>query len=198
MSDTPATPEPQDGNEQLKVFYAVIGVCIKEWASIEHVLLQLCNLALKTTDKIASIVYFRTPSLEARTNLTEELLLAILPQRERKNGGHDHRLVKEWIVIRKGIKSELEVRNKLAHWPLAMSVDMKVTTEPPSGTFSLTSTPIITMSPGERAKSEIKATDIAIIDIVNHHTTLKQLRSRMMLFYDKVKLRFSDMDIFGM
>jgi hypothetical protein len=162
MSDTPAPPPLQsqtssfkynlsNPNEHLQLFYAAIGVCIKELSSIEHVLLQLCNLALKTTDKIASIVYLRTPSLESRTNLTEELLLAILPQRERKNGGHDHRLVKEWIVIRKGIKSELEVRNKLAHWPLAMSVDMKVTTEPPSGTFSLTSTPIITMSPGERA-----------------------------------------------
>ena len=109
-----------------------IGVCIKEWASIEHVLLQLCNLALKTTDKIASIVYFRTPSLDGRTKLTDELLLTILPAREKKDGGHDHRLVKEWTGIRKDIKNELAVRNKLAHWPLAMSVELKITTEPAS------------------------------------------------------------------
>lgn len=169
MSDTTPAPPPlqsqtstftynlSNPNEHLQIFYAAIGICITEWSSIEHVLLQLCNLALKTTDKITSIVYFRTPSLEGRTNLTDELLLAILPAREKKDGGHDHRLVKEWIGIRNDIKSELAVRNKLAHWSLAMVGEMKINIDPTSkaGTFSLTfTTKILAMSPGESAKSE--------------------------------------------
>lgn len=71
-------------------FYQLIGKCIKEWAMVEEKLFELFVFALKAPRKQAAIVYYRCPTIDARLNLTDKLIRAILPQRERKDGGHDH------------------------------------------------------------------------------------------------------------
>jgi hypothetical protein len=96
-------------------FYQWVGRCIKEWAKIEDMLFEICRRILRTELKRAAIVYYRTPTIDARLSLTDELVLSVLPQRARQSGGHDHPNVTEWRQIVKDIRELLPIRNILAH-----------------------------------------------------------------------------------
>lgn len=107
-------------------FYKWIGLCIKEWASIEDKLFELCMFALKAPEKQTAIVYYRTPTIDSRLKLTDELLRTVLPQREKKDGGHDHPDVTRWVDVMNAINDLLPTRNLLAHSPVRESVFMWV------------------------------------------------------------------------
>jgi hypothetical protein len=53
-----AFDEPLTSDE----FYKWVGICIKEWATIEARLYDICALALKVNPKQVAIVYGRTPT----------------------------------------------------------------------------------------------------------------------------------------
>jgi hypothetical protein len=91
-------------------FFTWLGKCITAWASVENHLFEICVSSLGTTKHRAAIVYYRTPSLDARLELTNELVLTVLPARERD--------VKIWDNIKKEIKSLSPIRNRLAHHPV--------------------------------------------------------------------------------
>jgi hypothetical protein len=95
-----------------------VGNCITAWAKVEEHLFKICAKSLGVTDERAAIVYYRTPTLEARLQLTDELVRTALPKRERKSGGHDHPDVKKWDQLRKDIGNLLPVRNRIAHHPI--------------------------------------------------------------------------------
>ena len=101
-------------------FYRLIGKCIKEWAHVENELFEICVLALKVPRKQAAIIYYKSPSIDARLNLADELLPASLPppQRPKKDGGHDPPLVSRWKKISGDIRELLPIRNLLAHAPV--------------------------------------------------------------------------------
>jgi hypothetical protein len=44
----------------------------------------------------SAIIYYRTPTLNARLGLTEEIVQSVLPKRPKKSGGHYHPSVKAW------------------------------------------------------------------------------------------------------
>jgi hypothetical protein len=96
-------------------FYQWVGRYIKEWARAEETLFTICHRILGCELKRAAIVYFRTPTIDARLSLADELVLAVLPQRKKKDGGHDHRDVERWKEVVKGIRNLLPIRNILAH-----------------------------------------------------------------------------------
>jgi hypothetical protein len=100
-------------------FYQWIGVCIKAWAAVENKLFDVCELVLAADRKRAAIVFYRTPTIDTRLSLTSELVLTVLPQRERKDGGHDHPDVFYWKDLVKDIRDLLPIRNLLAHAPIA-------------------------------------------------------------------------------
>jgi len=46
---------------------------------------ELCALVLKADPKHVSIVYYRTPTIDARLTLTSDLVASVLPQKKRKD-----------------------------------------------------------------------------------------------------------------
>lgn len=112
-------PKKFDHSKGDRLLYQVAGRCISAWADIEASLFDLCHLALRTSHEVAAVVYYRTPTVDARLSLTDELLATLLPQREKRNGGHDHHSIKEWKTVRKRIKDCLAIRRSIAHHPLS-------------------------------------------------------------------------------
>ena len=102
--------------KQLSEFYEWIGRCITEWAHVDESLFRLCFLASKTKEKQAAIIFYRTPNLDTRLKLVDELIRAVLPQK--RPGEHDTEIVREWAKLKIAIEKLLPVRNALAHHPL--------------------------------------------------------------------------------
>jgi len=96
-----------------------VGSCITAWAKVEEHLFQICAKALGAADERAAIVYYRTPSLDARLNLTDELVRTRFPKPARKSGGHPPPDLKRWDELRKDIGDLLSTRNRIAHHPVA-------------------------------------------------------------------------------
>jgi hypothetical protein len=106
-------------------FFKWVGVCITEWARVEDQLYMICRKCLRTSPDLASIVYYRTPQLDPRVGLIDELIHATLPKRKRKNGGHDHPDLKQWLSIRKEIEALLHTRRRIAHHPMRADIDLE-------------------------------------------------------------------------
>jgi hypothetical protein len=113
-------------NQSDDAFYQLIGKCIKEWAYIENELFHLCEFSLGSGEKQAAVVFYRTPTIGSRLTLVSELLLAKLPQKSRKNGGHDDPLVSGWAKLEKAIGALLPTRNLLAHSPVTPTEAMRI------------------------------------------------------------------------
>jgi hypothetical protein len=80
-------------------FYMYVGYCITAWAKVEEELFDICVDLLGSKLERAAIVYYRLPSLSVRLGLVDELVASALPQRTKKNGGHDHPDLKAWITM---------------------------------------------------------------------------------------------------
>jgi hypothetical protein len=111
----PGPPTNDKGTETSFLMHP--GYCISTWAEVEQKLFEICWKALQSPREQAAIVYYRTPTLDARLTLTDELLRHVLPKRERPNGGHDHPDVMAWDALDKEITELLPTRNRLAHHP---------------------------------------------------------------------------------
>ena len=112
MADLPTMPP------RFHEFYEWIGHCITQWSAVENELFRICFYVLDCTYGRAAIVYYRTPTIEARIGLADELVKNLMPERGRESGGHDHPLVKEWSSIVSNLRGLLPQRNLLAHSPV--------------------------------------------------------------------------------
>jgi hypothetical protein len=99
-------------------FLKWIGISITAWAEVEVHLFEICKRCLGTRNDRAAIVYYRTPSINSRLELVDELVRTVLPKSEQKSGSHPHPDVKEWGVLRKDIGKLLRTRNRIAHHPI--------------------------------------------------------------------------------
>lgn len=99
-------------------FYSWIGKCITAWAQVEKRLFTICHRSLNTTKQRAAIIYYRTPTIDSRLKLVDELVRTALPIKQRKNGGHDHKDVIYWDKLRKDITAHFPLRNRIAHQPV--------------------------------------------------------------------------------
>lgn len=106
-------------------FFDQIGRCITSWAEVERELFGICHAALGATYDRAAIVYGRTPSIETRLNLVNDLVSVSLPPRARSDGGHAGPLEKEWESLFCTIKGLLPIRNVLAHHPVVTHVEFE-------------------------------------------------------------------------
>jgi hypothetical protein len=104
-----------------KEFYQLVGICIKAWATVEEKLLDICEHVLGIDSSFVSAVFFQSPSVSSRLDLTDELLLMALPKREKKYRA-DHPSVTEWKKIKLEIRRLLPTRNSLAHDPVKLTV----------------------------------------------------------------------------
>jgi hypothetical protein len=100
-------------------FHMYVGFCITAWALIEEQLFKICTFSLATSAGQAAIVYYRTPSLDARLSLVSELVTNMLPQKERPNGGREHPAVIRWNELSKNVRDLLTIRRRIAHHPVS-------------------------------------------------------------------------------
>jgi len=108
-------PRDDDPNPNAKHdwFFMWIGLCLTRWGFVHEALYELCFVALGTTARNASILFYRTPNFESRLSLTSELVEACFPPL--KSGQHKHDTLKEWEDIRESLKELTPIRNALAH-----------------------------------------------------------------------------------
>jgi hypothetical protein len=99
-------------------FTLMVGNCITQWALVEDALFEICWRALQSPRERAAIVYYRSPTIDTRMNLTDELVRSALPKRERQSGGHDHPDIKLWDKLVSDFKKLLRIRSQIAHQPL--------------------------------------------------------------------------------
>jgi hypothetical protein len=174
-------------------FYALLGRCISGWSYVDQALFNIMQSCLAPHYEQSAIIYFRTPGLEIRLNLTDELVRSLLPGREKKPGEHDPPSVKEWSAICKSIKALLPERRQLAHHSVNLDYGPMQTSSmfgeafamfipgdggaQPEGTFKI----LPTM--GEMARIRNTAPPpLTEKEVKNHLQGLAQLTGRMSLF----------------
>jgi hypothetical protein len=101
-------------------FLLRVGMCITSWAYLEEHLFSIFHTSLRCPKLQASIIYFKTPGLEARLSLTDELVVSVLPKPEREDGGHHHSDAIAWRKIRNAIYDQLATRRRIAHHPIQL------------------------------------------------------------------------------
>src|SRR5580704_18065915 len=108
MISMPDEP-PKSGQELGDEFHAMVGYCIAEWASVDDELFQIFRHCVGPIEQSA-IIYYRTPGLKPRLDLTEELVKSVLPKRTKKSGGHDPAVA--------DFEKLLGTRRRIAHQPI--------------------------------------------------------------------------------
>jgi hypothetical protein len=167
-------PSPDKEHDE---FFKWIGICIKEWAKIERELFELCSIVLNANIQHIAIIYYRTPSIEARMSLTDDLLTALWPK---KPGQHDPNELVDWKKIRNGIRELLPVRNLIAHAPvnyniaIAIKVDQSGTS---SEVLSQSSWIEIATSPQETLRTGTRASIRHSDGDVNMRTHFRDVRA---------------------
>jgi hypothetical protein len=101
-------------------FMALLGTCITEWAWIEEEIYKICQLILGTVSEHTSIVFYRTPTLEGRLSLADELMGTIFPKPE--NGEHLHFDAGIWSKLLSDLRFQMPIRNQLAHSPTGAGI----------------------------------------------------------------------------
>ncbi len=97
-------------------FYKWVGMCIKEWATFEALLYDVCTLVLKANPRHTAIIYYRISNISGRLSLTESLVATIFPPR--KSGRRPHPPAIAWNELVKNTRPLLTIRNLLAHSPV--------------------------------------------------------------------------------
>jgi hypothetical protein len=113
MADSPDSAEDHGAE-----FHMHMGYCIAEWAAVEEELFRICWQCLGSQVQQAAVVYYRSPSLDTRLTLVDELVESVMPRPQRKSGGHPHAGLKKWTAIRNELIELKPIRNRLAHHPV--------------------------------------------------------------------------------
>jgi hypothetical protein len=93
----PPNPPTKLGQTPGDEFLLMVGSCITEWANVENVLFNICWRSIGCAVERAAIIYYRSPSIDTRLNLTDELVRSVLPKPQRRSGGHPHADAKLWV-----------------------------------------------------------------------------------------------------
>jgi hypothetical protein len=185
MDDSMAMDKPETRDELRDTFHMMIGYCIAEWANVDDELFRIFRDCVGPAEQ-CSIIYYRTPGLDVRLNLTDEIVKSVLPKTARKSGGHDHVSVKSWKAAIKDFRDLLGVRRRIAHhpntikygasWPLIL--DLRYLLAPQSW-FE------IYVSQHEQLRSgELPA--LKLDDLKAHLTAVEALRARLQYFFSDV------------
>lgn len=67
-------------------FHQQVGMCITAWANVNQQLFNICFDILGSTKDRVSIVFYSSPTIATRLRLVDELVLSVLPKREKKTG----------------------------------------------------------------------------------------------------------------
>jgi hypothetical protein len=128
MPETPEQAKPRRLRAATKIpsktvqdladeFHSLIGYCIAEWAKVDEELFRICWVCLGSYRERAALIYYRTPTLDARLTLVDQLTSLVLPPKERA-GAHDHPDVILWRDIAGNFRELLHPRRRIAHQPV--------------------------------------------------------------------------------
>jgi hypothetical protein len=154
-----------------------IGICVTEWARVEHLLFRLTVDVLGTGPNRAAIVFRRHSTLGARIVLIDELVKSVLETTDpiQKNA-HKSGIALSWDAICRDLYKHMELRNHLAHWP-------KVTNK--------NGDPVLYFSPSEilhKGKSnpeeEVDAEKMSL-----HYELVEQIQRKLKLFLPEFSLK---------
>ena len=102
--------------------YSWVGLCIKRWAYAESHMYGICRSALGMNERprraLAAVIFFRTPSIEARMTLISDLLQAVAFPDGKKSGQHDPEFLKKWRKVEALMRELTPFRNFIAHNPM--------------------------------------------------------------------------------
>jgi hypothetical protein len=105
-------------------FFELLGRAIVAWSYVDDELFRIFSECLyQGASEQAAIIFYRTPTLDARIKLTDEIVRSILPGRARRSGGHDHLSVKQWRSLLNEIEALLVIRRSLAHHPVSYTYE---------------------------------------------------------------------------
>jgi hypothetical protein len=96
-------------------FFAAVGKAITRWADLEDVLFKITHGILGCSRERAAIVFYRTPTIDARLTLTADLIASFLPRHA--PGDQPDSIMKQWKELEKDVRDRLQTRNRLAHHP---------------------------------------------------------------------------------
>ena len=127
-----AAPE-KTPQELANEFHMIAGQCVSEWAAADEFLFLLCHFILRGMVEHSAIVYYRTPSLDARVSLATELVGSVIP---RTAEGRPHDDQETWTKLAKEFRAQLSIRNRIAHE--AISPIFRVVPEEEIGAWRIT------------------------------------------------------------
>lgn len=178
-------------------FHMLMGYCIAEWANADQRLFEIFRDCIGPYEQSA-IIYYRTPGLELRLGLTDEIVLSVLPQRERDSGGHDHPDVARWKVLKKRFSDLLSIRRRIAHHPVSESRNMLAAYMMGVIPNNLS---LLSLSTGDQENSwysvyasqherirgrESDQKPLTRIDLINHWTAVSDLAADLLRFLTEV------------
>jgi hypothetical protein len=161
-------------------FHMLMGNAISNWARVEAYLFKICRAALGATSQRTAIVYGRTPTLEARRLLINDLLETTLPVRS-QNGGTEHPDTREWKDITESMKNLLPTRNRIAHRPMEPHIDWEEKADGGVGKAEFWFE--ITTSEHERERYGGPKDSLDTTDLENHIRAVWELKERLGDFY---------------
>jgi hypothetical protein len=175
-----------------ETFYATMGRCIAEWSKIDEALFRLCMECIGPSEQSA-IVYYRLGGIDIRSGLVNELVESILPRKERKNGGHDHKDLVQWRSLVAEIKTLLGARRRIAHHPVSESRNaLSIMSQFEYGgrifTYLMSDPtgPWMHISTGkhERLRKSSSSEPLILTDLQKHLEDVQKLSGKLQKFHD--------------
>jgi hypothetical protein len=165
-------------------FYKAIGRCIAEWAKVDEALFAIFRQCVGPLDQCA-IIYYRTPGLDVRLSLTDEIVKSVLPRTEPGRQDHPHLLA--WATARKGFTDLLAIRRRIAHHPVVTKAIPSGLCDP-FGSLLFGAGPVISgfelyASHGERLRGKASNDKpLTIHDLRNHMASVTLLHIQLHQF----------------
>jgi hypothetical protein len=180
--------KPKTWQELGDEFHMMVGYCVAEWAGVDDELFRIFRECVGPHEQSA-IIYYRTPGLDVRFGLTDEIVRSVLPKRPKKSGSHDHPSVRAWVAAKGDYPNLLGMRRRIAHHPIMIRqepfrVGMAAGESPPSW-FEI----YVSQHEGLRKKSS-NLPALRIDDLKTHLIAVNQLKGRLhRFFYDVLTKR---------
>jgi hypothetical protein len=164
-------------------FHMWVGHCITAWADLDGRLFEVFWRTLSCAQEQAAIVYYKTPGLDIRLTLTDELVRSVLPKTE--NGKQPHPDLKAWTSIKNDITRGLSVRRRIAHQPVRSGkVTVPLSNDETFGYEELEfSYYEIYVSETESLRGKpVDPNTLHVTNLINHEEEVRQLAARLHAF----------------
>ena len=178
------TPEAQALSDE---FHMIMGYSIAAWSRVDAELFRIFQDCLGPLDQSA-IIYYRTPGLDVRLGVTDELVkTTLLPSWERP-GTRDPR-IRAWRKLFEDFRKLLSVRRRIAHQPVHFAeVNGYADGYVEPGYFTALDLWLeIHVSKHERLRdSAAKLPPLRAVDLREHLQAVDALKERLASFYSDV------------